>query len=110
MRDATPVSAALTGGWTVIGMGTFELWEKSHPLDVTTHNVAFLALGIVFFFVPVVFFVIGPQVMHFGVRDIVSATYWRAFGKVALRGFCWLGGGAALGIPYFFIMEKLLAI
>jgi len=110
MRDATPKSAALTGGWTTIGMGTFELWEKSHPLGVTTHNVAFLALGLVFFFVPVVLFVFGPQVMRFRIRDIFTATYWRAFGNVALRGLCWLAGGAAFGIPYFFIVEKLLAI
>ena len=110
MRDATPISASLTGGWTVAGIGTFELWEKSHPLSVTTHNVAFLALCIVFFVVPVIFFVVGRQVMHFRVRDIFSATYWRAFGNVALRGLCWLAGGAVFGIPFLFIMEKLLAI
>ena len=110
MRDATPLSAALTGGWTVAGMGTFELWENSHTLDVTTHNVAFLALCIVFFVVPVIFFVVGRQVMHFRLRDIFGAAYWRAFCNVALRGLCWLAGSAVLGIPFLFIMEKLLAI
>ena len=107
---ATRLTAALTGAWTTLGVGTFEIWEKHHSLETTAHNVAFLAIAVVFFFVPCFLFVIGPRSVRFGIRDIVTREYWVDFGQVGIRMVCWLVGGAVFGFVYFPLLEWLNAI
>src|SRR6185369_16941582 len=101
---ATPKSAVVTGAWTVLGMATFEAWEKKHPVDVTTHYVLFLALSAIFFFGPVMLFVIGPQYirldMRLGFQRMLTREYWADFGRVCVRMLCWFLGAGAFGIPY----------
>lgn len=67
-------------------MGTFEIWEKHHPLGVVAHNLVFLSLAVLFFVVPVVLFVFGRQVMHFKFRDVFTNAYWRAVGHAFRPG------------------------
>ncbi len=106
--EATRTTAALTGAWTVLGMGSLEIWEKGHPLDVMTHNIVFLAMGTVFFFVPVFLFVIGFQKMY-GLKDYFSRDYWVNFGEVGIRMLCWFLGAAAFGTPTMALLQWLFA-
>ena len=106
----TRLTAALTGAWTTLGIGTFEIWEKHHPLGTMAHNIAFLSIAVAFFFVPCFLFVIGPQSMRFGIRDILTKEYWVDFRQVAIRMVCWLVGGGLFGVVYFPLLEWLNAI
>ena len=106
--EATRTTAALTGAWTVLGVGSLEIWEKGHPLDVMTHNIVFLAMGTVFFLVPVFLFVIGPQKMN-GLNAF-SRDHWGNSSQVAIRMLCWFLGAAAFGMPALALLERLFAI
>ena len=107
---ATRLTAALTGAWTTLGVGTFDIWEKHNASGPTAHNFAFIAIAVVFFFVPGFLFVIGPRSMRFGLRDIVTKEYWVDFGEVGIRMVCWLVGAGLFGFIYFPLLEWLNAI
>src|SRR5438309_11916089 len=107
---ATPKTAAYAGAWTVIGIVTFDAWEKHHPLDVATHNVIFVGVLVVFFFVPGLIFVIGPQWMRAGLRGPFNRDYWIAFRTAALRMFCWFLSAGAVGMLYSVLLNWLYEI
>ncbi len=58
---ATKLTAALAGAWTIMGMSTYMTWAHHQALDATAHAAGFFAAGLVFLFVPCIFFVAGPQ-------------------------------------------------
>ncbi len=106
---ATKLTAALSGAWTILGMGTYIAWADHRTLDAVTYTVSFFVAGAVFFFVPCFLFVAGPQWLKFGIRDTFTANYWRAFGQVGIRALCWFFGGGAFGVVYMPLLERLYA-
>jgi hypothetical protein len=58
---ATPRTAALTGLWTVVGELLLDHWEEAHPRSTHAYGYASGIVMIFFFFIPVVFFVVGPS-------------------------------------------------
>jgi hypothetical protein len=105
---ATRTTAALTGVWTALGMGSLVVWEKHNPLNATTQNIVFLSMAIVFFFIPVFLFVFGPQ-KYYGIKDMASREYWENFVQVGIRGLCWFLGAAVFTVVYCPLLEWLYA-
>ena len=91
-------------------MSTFEAWERTHPMDVLTHNILFLALGVVFFFAPCILFVFGLQYVPSRLADLLTRGYWMHMGHVGFRVACWLLGAAVFGIPYSYFLRWIHAI
>jgi hypothetical protein len=106
---ATKVTAALAGAWTILGMSTYVTWADHQALGATAHTVGFFLAGLLFLFVPCILFVAGSQWLKFGIRDTFRADYWKAFGQVGVRGLCWFFGGAAFGVVYVPLLERLYA-
>ena len=95
--SATRKSAVLTGTWTALGMVvTGKLLDHS-SLHTQDQNLIFLVGAVVFFFVPVALFVVGPSYFRFGMRDIATKSYWVELGAVGLRLLCWFSGAAVCG-------------
>ncbi len=79
---ATKATAAMAGAWTGLGMSGFYAWTKQHPWDGGPAQVfGFVVVLLVFFFVPVLIFVFGPDDGRFPVRKLP---------QVALRGVFWM--------------------
>jgi len=93
---ATRKTAAFAGVWTALGMAGVEAWEKTHPLDATSHNILFLAALTVFLFIPAFLFVFGLETLRpfAHAESRVLNKRWR---DSLIRALCWfLGGGVTL--------------
>jgi len=106
---ATKLTAALTGVWTILGMGAYLTLADHWNLDSVSYTVGFFATGTVFFFLPCLLFVAGLQWLKFGVRDIPTARYWRAFGQACIRGLCWFVGAGLFSVVYMPLIQRLYA-
>lgn len=106
---ATRLRAALAGVWSVIGMGSLDLWQRGHALDVTTSNFVFFAVAIVFLIVPGYLFVIGPEKPP-GLMDYFTREYWINSAQVGIRAVCWFLGGIAFFLPAWALLKWLSVI
>ena len=106
--QATPKTAFYTGVWTALGMSSFAVFERLHPLGTSTHNIMFIVAAVLFLFIPVGIFVAGPEYFRFGIKDILSKEYLIAFRKVAFRGLFWFFG-SAISLIVFGIIESYFA-
>src|SRR5688572_7835967 len=95
---ATPLTAALAGVWTAVGMTTFNAIMTGRDFDRLTHNLIMISAGLIFFYVPVFVLVFGPQNSRLNIRYHFTAEYWRRdFPQGCIRGLCWfLAGGVSL--------------
>jgi hypothetical protein len=96
---ATRKSAALSGMVVGFGMPALDAFQSAAQVPASVAQLQFaVALG-VFFFLPVVFFVAGTEILTFGFKDVFRKHYWLAMKELAIRGFCWLmGGGFAFAV------------
>ena len=67
-------------------------------LQTQNQNLIFLAVSVVFFFIPIVLFVVGLSYFRFGMRDVATKSYWAELGAVGLRLLCWFFGAAVCGL------------
>lgn len=81
-------------------MSAYEAWEHAQPQTTSMHNFLFFAALLVFFFVPVALFVIGPQYFRVSMAEFLTEKYWVAFKDSGVRGLCWFFGAAVAGAAY----------
>jgi hypothetical protein len=107
--EPTYRTAAIAGMWSSIGLASFEAWiERAQFGSVLTYNLMWLSGAAVFFFLPVLFFVIGRNTGAFGRTWILDpkerAEYW----IVVKRMLVWFvsagvaGGLASAAMNNFF--------
>ncbi len=109
--DATPKTAGLTGIWSIIGVTAFDVWEKYYSLDVVTHNVVLLVALIIFFFAPVLVFVIGRQYFHVRLREgPTTHDNWAELKRVGGRMLCWFLAAGFIGLPLQALFKWIIAI
>jgi hypothetical protein len=107
---ATPRTAALTGLWTVLGGMLLERWEQTHPRTTIAYKYAAAFVGIFFFLIPVLLFVIGTSYLQLVRKSPTTfrpspfrtlwanrRSFWQdVFGPLYFRMLCWfLAGGVA---------------
>ena len=83
--EATRKTAFFIAAWTSIGLSSLLAWEKAHPLNIQTHKMVFLTSTVIFLFIPVTLFVIGPQYFRSGFKGIAVQDYWLTFPAVTSR-------------------------
>ena len=104
---ATRFSAFLTGVWTALGMSAFEAWEQAQSQATSMHSLLFFTALVVFLFIPVVLFVIGPQYFRFAMAEFLTKEYWIAFKDSGVRGLWWFFGAAVAGATYSLVLLAL---
>jgi hypothetical protein len=95
--SATPLTALLTGAWTVSGMSFGGWLEAAFPPSPIWHNVLFACNALAFFFIPCFIFVVGEDISEMRSNTPFSNRYWSAMRRIAFRMLCWLLGGALVG-------------
>jgi hypothetical protein len=118
---ATPKTAALTGVWTVLGGVLLDYWEQLYPRTTPAYNVVAAVVGIFFFFIPVLLFVVGPGYLR-RVRQSTSTPWQTAlrtgwtqrrslwtdvFEPIYVRMLCWFVTGAVALLAYGWVRQQL---
>ena len=111
--EATRWTAFLSGIWMAFGFSTIEAWEQQHPDQATLARLLWAIGYLVFFFGPVLIFVVGHQRLslpgnfwwrtrhphHPKMRDY-RRRYWSDYPEVCLRAVCWFLGFATAVVLY----------
>jgi hypothetical protein len=114
---ATPKTAAVAGLWTVLGGLLLESLGRINPSQAYDYAVA--AIGVLFFFVPVLLFVIGPGYIQLVLRNIFSRqltlrTAWTdrrflwkdIYSPLLMRMLCWFASGGAATLAYAWMRRR----
>jgi hypothetical protein len=100
---ATPKTAALAGLWTSLGGFLLNRWEQIHPRTTYAYTYGVATVGVFFFFIPVLLFVVGlgyiqrvrqstvtPSLPAFRTVWVNRSSLWRdVFGPIYFRMLCW---------------------
>ena len=96
--EATNRTAAITGVWTAIGLIPFDAWsEHTRFGSVLTYDFALLSALAVFFWVPVIYFVIGRSTGPFGRTWMFSPSERAEYWVCTKRMFVWVVSAAGIG-------------
>ncbi len=99
--------------WTALGLMPLEAWESSHVISKVAHTALFAFFGIVFFFAPVLLFVIGLKYFRLAwpwPTSLVTPEYWAEVRAISVRSGCWLFGAATAGAFIYCVVFAFHAI
>jgi hypothetical protein len=96
--EPTNRTAAIAGIWSSMGLVPFDAWiEQAKFGSVLTYNLMWLSGSAVFFFLPVLFFVIGRNTGAFSRAWILDHKERAAYWIVVKRMFVWFVSAGAAG-------------
>ena|SRR2546425_4922281 len=78
--------------WVAGGMSALERWQPSHSHDGYATRLLDLAAMVIFFLIPVAFFVVGRERLRSGFMAAFTKAYWQEYPAVCLRMACWFLG------------------
>jgi hypothetical protein len=108
--EATPKSAAIAGAWASFGLVPFDAWLEHHKtMSVFTHNLIFLIVAAVFFFVPVYFLVIGQGNEPFTRTWFMNQEERARYGVIGRRMLVWFLTAGAFGMVWSLIFNFVLS-
>lgn len=91
-------TAAITGIWSSMGLVPFDAWsEHARFASVLTHNLAWLSVLAVFFFLPVIYFVIGRHTGAFSRAWFLDPAERAEYLVVVKRMLAWFLGACFAG-------------
>jgi len=90
--QATKISAVLSGVAVSVGMPSIENLSQFLELGPSTQNLVFMFGLVIFFFGPVLMFVVGTAHLSIKSREMIKSVYWASLRQVALRSVFWLVG------------------
>ena len=107
--EATSKTAAIAGVWSILGFVSFDAWLDHHnSISVLTHNVIFLVVGAVFFFIPVYFLVIGQGNEPFTRTWFLDRGQRARYGFIVRRMLVWFISAGAFGLMWSLVFGVVL--
>lgn len=108
--EPTNLSAAIAGIWSSLGLVPFEGWiEQAKFGSVLMYNLTWLSGAAVFFFLPVLFFVIGRNTGAFGRSWIIDPKERTKYWLIVKRMLVWFGSAGLAGILVSAVVSHFFA-
>lgn len=107
--EATSRTAAIAGVWTALGFVPLDSWlGHQNSISVLTHNLIFLVVVAVFFFIPVYFLVIGQGNEPFSRNWFLDKENRVRYGIIVRRMLVWFISAGAFGMVWSSVFDLLL--
>jgi hypothetical protein len=98
---ATPVSAALAGVWSALGLVPLDNWAEHHQsVTALQYNLAFLAGVLVFLFAPGYLFVVGADAGPFSRAWFLRKEERGRYAVVVKRMLIWFFAAGVFGVVW----------
>lgn len=95
----TRKSAVLCGLLIGFLLPMLDIWQSTVGTPSHAKEPLLMLALLFFFFLPLLFFVVGLDHLGLGVKTMLSRAYWNSLREVAMRGVCWLvGAGLAFAV------------
>lgn len=96
--EASNKTAAVAGAWTSFGLVPFEGWIAQNHIDSgLAYNLLWASAAIVFFILPIYFFVFGRSSEPFGRTWFIKPADRARYVVVAKRMFVWFISAGIVG-------------
>ena len=107
---ATYKTAILAGAWSSLGLCTAEAALGDYEVSAFVHNMVFLVLAVIFFFVPVLIYVVGREHLKFSFHYSFSKEYFSALPSIWLRMFTWFLSAGIVAVLYSLALNGLFGM
>jgi hypothetical protein len=105
---ASPKTAAIAGIWSALGLVPLDPWLEAHrSISVLSHNVVFLVVTAVFFFLPGYFLVIGHGNQPFSQTWFLDSQQRAHYAIIVRRMFVWFVSAGVTGMLWSQILGLL---